>query len=151
MLAVPPAEPDDHAAVPGAGRRRKGLRAGAQIGRPRAGEIFGQKALQRSRPSGQHLPRIAIPESFGRRFGPGSQPYEIVSTFQPATLKAKPTTIWSSICSRTDPYGFFTSYTLDTSTLLIFQKEYFYHTNSSMYIETKRALFESEIITNHCK
>ncbi|CAB0007900.1 unnamed protein product, partial [Nesidiocoris tenuis] len=81
LMKVPPAEPDDHAAVPGAGRRRKGLRAGAQIGRPRAGEIFGQKALQRSRPSGQHLPRIAIPESFGRRFGPGSQPYEISLPF----------------------------------------------------------------------
>lgn len=76
-LAVPRAEPHDHAAVRRGGRRGEGLRAGAQVARAGADALPGAPARRRGRPARRAAGRQPLPEGPAGHHRPGAQPDQI--------------------------------------------------------------------------
>lgn len=79
-VAVPRAEPHDHAAVRRGGRRGEGLRAGAQVARAGADALPGAPARRRGRPARRAAGRQPVPEGAAGHHGPGAQPDQIAAS-----------------------------------------------------------------------
>lgn len=76
-ILVPRIESDDHATVPGQGRRGEGVRVGAQVTGPGANASAGAQALRGGDASRTGISRVTVPKGTDGCRGFGAESHEI--------------------------------------------------------------------------
>ena len=97
LLPVSRTEPDDNEAVPRAGRRGEGIRAGAQVARPGADALPGAQARRGGRAPGRRAGRLALPEGARRHHRPRAQQDQIVLPTTHSTTRTTKITLMYSM------------------------------------------------------